>query len=88
MAIFVAAVLAYPCRIKYKILGVLFGIVTIYAVNLVRTVSLFFIGTSFGPDSRAFDIAHFIVWQSLVIIISIALWLLWAQKLVRVPTKE
>ena len=84
-AIFVAAVLAYPCRIRDKIIGVLFGIVTINAINLVRTVTLFFIGTSFPGF---FETAHFLIWQSLVIVISIGLWLLWAQKFVRVPAKQ
>ena len=85
IAIFIAAVLAYPCRIRDKIIGILFGIVTINAVNLVRTVTLFFIGTSFPGF---FETAHFLIWQSLVIVISIGLWLLWAQKLVRVPAKQ
>ena len=85
IAIFVSAVLAYPCRIKDKVWGVLFGIVTISAVNLVRTVSLFFIGSSFPGF---FNAAHFLIWQSLVIVISIALWLLWVQKLVRVPATQ
>jgi archaeosortase B (VPXXXP-CTERM-specific) len=84
-AIFISAVLAYPCRIRDKIIGVLFGIVVINAVNLVRTVTLFFIGTSFPGF---FETAHFLIWQSLVIVISIGLWLLWVQKLVRVPAKQ
>jgi exosortase/archaeosortase family protein len=84
-AIFIAAVLAYPCRIRDKVLGILFGIVAISAVNLVRTVTLFFIGTSFPGF---FETAHFLIWQSLVIVISIGLWLLWAQKFVRVPAKQ
>jgi len=78
--------LAYPCRIRDKIIGILFGIVAISAVNLVRTVTLFFIGTHFSES--VFETAHFLIWQSLVILISIGLWLLWAQKLVRVPAKQ
>jgi exosortase/archaeosortase family protein len=85
-AIFIAAVLAYPCRIRDKIIGILFGIVAIGAVNLVRTVTLFFIGTHFSES--VFETAHLLIWQSLVILISIGLWLLWAQKLVRVPAKQ
>jgi archaeosortase B (VPXXXP-CTERM-specific) len=84
-AIFVSAVLAYPCRIRDKIIGVLFGIVAINAINLVRTVTLFSIGTSFPGF---FETAHFLIWQSLLIVISIGLWLLWAQKLVRVPAQQ
>jgi len=86
IAIFIAAVLAYPCRIRDKIIGILFGIVAISAVNLMRTVTLFFIGTHFSE--WVFETAHFLIWQSLVILISIGLWLLWAQKLVRVPAKQ
>jgi exosortase H (IPTLxxWG-CTERM-specific) len=85
IVIFFSAVLAYPCTIKQKLVGMSLGIIALYAINLVRMVSLFFIGTHFS--SRWFDAAHFFIWQPMMILIAIVLWLFWVEKLVRVtPT--
>lgn len=84
MAIYASAVLAYPCRIKQKMLGIAIGIVALFALNLVRTVSLFYIGSHF-PDFL--DTAHVLIWQSVMILAAIALWLFWVEKLARVPAR-
>ena len=78
MTIFVAAVLAYPCKIKGKAIGVAVGIFGLYLLNLVRTTSLFYIGSSFPG---LFETAHYLIWQSLIILVAIILWLFWARKL-------
>ena len=84
MAIFVSAVLAYPCRIKQKMVGMAIGILALYVLNLVRTVSLFYINSHF-PDFL--DTAHVLIWQSLMILAALALWLFWVEKLARVSTR-
>ena len=83
--IFISAIMAYPSTVKQKIIGALLGIVALYTLNLVRTVSLFFIGRSFSES--VFEIAHMLVWQSLMIIFAIILWLFWAGRLVRVTPR-
>jgi len=82
MAILVSAVLAYPCGAKQKAIGAVLGIAAIYVLNLVRTVSLFVIGSHFS--SSFFDTAHFLIWQPVMILVAIILWLFWVEKLVRV----
>ncbi len=82
IVIFISAVLAFPSTIKQKVIGIILGIVALYALNLIRTVSLFFIGSSFSES--VFEIAHILVWQSLMIILAIILWLFWVGRLVRV----
>jgi archaeosortase B (VPXXXP-CTERM-specific) len=76
--IFLSAVIAYPCRIKPKLVGIVMGTIVICLINLVRMVTIFYIG-SYAPSF--FDTAHGLMWQSLIILIAILLWLFWAEKL-------
>jgi len=73
--IFVIAVAAFPVRWRAKLVGFGIGIVGLFAINLLRLVSLYFIGVHWP---RILDAAHLIVWQSLLIALAVALWLLWA----------
>jgi exosortase H (IPTLxxWG-CTERM-specific) len=82
IVIFISAVLAFPSTAKQKMIGIMLGIVGLFALNLVRTVSLFFIGSSFSKS--VFEITHMLVWQSLMIILAVILWLFWVGKLARV----
>ena len=78
--LFLAAVFAYPCKIKEKALGVAIGIPAIFLINLVRMVSLFYIGL-YLP--RAFEQVHLLVWQPLMVFAAVALWLLWVGRFTR-----
>jgi archaeosortase B (VPXXXP-CTERM-specific) len=81
MAIFVSAVLAYPSTIRQKAIGIVLGILGLYAVNLVRTATLFVVGTHFYSF---FDTAHYLVWQSLMVFVAVVFWLLWMSRLYHV----
>ncbi len=80
MLIFTAAILAYPSRLKEKLLGLIIGLAGIFLINQVRLISLYFIGI-FLPDF--FETAHLLIWQSLMILLAIGLWLLWVYRYVR-----
>ncbi len=84
MAIYTSAVLAYPCRIVKKAEGIALGIAGLFIFNLVRMVGLFIVG-SYLPDF--FDNAHYIIGQSLMILIAIGLWLFWLEKRVHVTSQ-
>ena len=84
IAIFVSAVVAYPCSIRQKLAGIALGAVALYALNLVRTVTLFYIGIHFYESF--FDEAHVFVWQPIMILAAILLWLFWVEKIARVTT--
>lgn len=73
--LFLIAVMAFPTRWRSKAIGVGIGIGGIFAVNIVRLVSLYFIGVRWPAF---LDVAHQLVWQSLLIVSAVALWLLWA----------
>jgi len=74
--VFIVAVLAFPAGFLAKLIGVLFGVGAIFLINLVRLGSLFYIGVHF-PD--LFDVMHLLIWQSLIIVLALFLWLLWAK---------
>ena len=74
--IFVSGVLAFPASWRAKAVGVIAGLLAIQALNLVRIVSLYYIGV-FLPDY--FDESHILIWQSLVILAGVGLWIVWAR---------
>jgi exosortase H (IPTLxxWG-CTERM-specific) len=81
-ALFASAVLAYPASWRERAWGALLGFVSLYVVNLVRVLSLIYVGTNFR---RHFDASHIYIWQSLFIVFTLGLWLYWAGTLVRSP---
>ena len=78
MLIFLAAVLAFPAPWRARLLGLALGVVAIQAVNLVRVVALYLTGAYFPSF---FDASHTVVWQTVVILFSVMLWILWANRL-------
>ncbi len=77
MLIFVCGVLAFPAGWLRKLLGVVLGFFAIQIVNVVRVVSLFYVGV-FKPEW--FSTTHVFVWQSAIILFGVLLWLLWVQR--------
>lgn len=84
VAIFLSAVLAFPASWKEKALGALLGIPAVQGINLARIVSLYYIGVR-HPD--LFERFHYHVWQTIVILLSMGVWLAWAELLVKVPRR-
>jgi exosortase/archaeosortase family protein len=80
--LFLIAVVALPTRWMAKLIGAGIGIGGIFLVNIARLVSLYFIGV-YWPGFL--DQAHQLIWQSLLIVIAVALWLLWAGRWAYVP---
>lgn len=77
-AILISGVLAYPARLKEKLLGILFGIAAIFVINLVRVISLFYLG-QYYPD--IFEQVHNYVWQALIIFWAIFVWNFWSTRI-------
>lgn len=77
MLIFLAAVLAFPASWKSRLAGLGLGILAIQAVNLVRVVALFLTGVYFP---RIFDTSHTVIWQTIVILFGVMLWIFWANR--------
>ncbi len=73
--IFISGVLAFPARWPAKLIGVAGGLLAIQVINMVRIVSLFYIGIFFPT---LFNEAHTSIWQSVVILAGVGLWIAWA----------
>jgi exosortase H (IPTLxxWG-CTERM-specific) len=73
-AIFFATTIAFPATIKSKLLGLLIGYPVIFVINIIRIMVLFVLGAS---NPQVFDDVHFYYAQALVIIATVAVWLLW-----------
>ena len=77
--ILLCAVIAYPSRIIQKLVALAIGLPILFVLNLVRSVTLYYIGAHFP---NFFDTAHFVVWQSVMILAVVAIWLVWAGRMV------
>jgi exosortase/archaeosortase family protein len=73
--LFLIAVLAYPTGWRSKLIGAAMGVGGIFALNVVRLVSLYYIGVHLPGF---LDSAHQLIWQSVLIVTAVVLWLLWA----------
>jgi len=77
--IYLAAVLAFPSGWRSKLWGAALGVPAIFAINLLRLMSLVVVGV-WRPD--LFERVHIYVWQTLVIALSMALWVFWVERFV------
>jgi len=75
--IFVSGVVAFPAPWRTKVLGIVLGFAAIQVFNVVRVVSLFYVGIH---RREWFTVAHVLVWQSLVIVFGVVLWLVWVRR--------
>lgn len=84
LVIFFAAIGAFPATLGTKVVGAVLGFLAIQIVNLVRVVALFFTG-AYYPE--LFDVSHTVIWQTIVVLCGVLLWVLWATRFARLrPT--
>ena len=82
MAIFLAAVLAFPAPWWKRIFGLLVGLPLMYGVNIFRLSVLGVIG-ALDTKGEWFKFAHEYVWQAVYIVFVVAVWLAWVEYIVR-----
>jgi exosortase H (IPTLxxWG-CTERM-specific) len=78
MLVLVAGILAFPAPWRSKAIGIVVGVVAIQALNLVRIVSLFYLAQW---ERQWFEWAHLYVWQALIMLDALIVWLLWIRML-------
>ena len=71
---FIGCVVAYPGTWRAKCVGIAFGVPLVWMINLLRLVHLFYLGV-YNP--QMFALAHEVVWQGILAMTFIALWLSW-----------
>jgi len=76
LVLLLAAFLAYPCPLRDKAIGIAVCVPGLLLLNVVRLVSLFWVGL-LRPD--LFETAHVLVWQSLMVLAIVGMWLLWVR---------
>jgi exosortase H (IPTLxxWG-CTERM-specific) len=59
-------------------LGIGAGILAVQALNVVRVVSLFYLGQW---NTRAFEWAHLYLWQALIMLDVLVVWMVWIRAL-------
>lgn len=84
-AILISGVIAYPSSFKSKAWGIPLGVAAIFALNLVRVISLFYLGRSY-PE--IFEEVHVYVWQPIIIVWAIFVWYFWSQRIESRKEKE
>lgn len=69
-----SAIMAFPRSWKSRLLGVVVGLLSLHAVNIVRIISLFYIGQW---NMTVFEWAHLYLWQALIMLDVFVVFLLW-----------
>jgi exosortase H (IPTLxxWG-CTERM-specific) len=78
--ILVSAMLAFPAPWKHRLVGIGLGFVAIQALNLVRIISLFYLGQW---NRTWFDWFHLYLWQALIVLDALVAFLIWLRYLPR-----
>jgi exosortase H (IPTLxxWG-CTERM-specific) len=76
--ILIAAMLAFPASWRHRLIGIAAGLTAVQLLNVVRVVSLFYLGQW---NARAFEWAHLYLWQALIMLDVLIVWLIWIRTL-------
>jgi exosortase H (IPTLxxWG-CTERM-specific) len=74
--VLLAAMLAFPAPWSHRMRGIVIGLVAVQLLNIVRVVSLFYLGQWNGV---AFEWAHLYVWQALIMLDVLLVWVMWVR---------
>ena len=76
--VLIAAMLAFPAPWKHRVLGILVGLTAVQVLNIVRVISLFYLGQW---NMTVFEWAHLYLWQALIMLDVLIVWLVWIRML-------
>ena len=71
-----AAIVAFPASWRHHAWGLALGFVAVQGLNVVRVISLFYLGQW---NDTAFRIAHEYLWQGLIMLDVLVVWLVWVR---------
>ena len=78
--VLIAAILAFPSTWRQKLWGLGLGFVAVQGLNVVRIISLFYLGQW---NMTAFEWAHLYIWQALIMLDVLIVWLIWVRRINR-----
>jgi exosortase H (IPTLxxWG-CTERM-specific) len=76
--VLIAAMLAFRAPWKHRLIGIAAGLAAVQVLNVVRVISLFYLGQW---SAAAFEWAHLYLWQALIMLDVLVVWLLWLRAL-------
>lgn len=85
MIVLIAAIVAFPSSLKEKFLGISIGFVAIQVLNIIRIISLFYIGQW---NETLFNWAHSYIWQALIMLDVLIVFIIWLRSLNKTHTLE
>ena len=80
MILFAAAVLAFEAPLRDRLLAIALGLPLIQLINLIRLMTLFLVGVH---RSEWFTFSHVGVWQSLIILSGVGMFVIWSSRIAR-----
>lgn len=83
--VLVAAILAFPAPWKHRLMGLAAGILAVQGLNVIRVISLFYLGQW---NFDVFEWAHLYVWQALIMLDVLIVWLVWVRTLPDTRTRS
>jgi exosortase H (IPTLxxWG-CTERM-specific) len=78
--ILIAGMLAFPSSLKFKFYGIATGLLAVQGANLLRVISLYYLGKW---NFKVFEFAHLYLWQALIMLDVLVVWLLWIRAVAR-----
>ena len=78
--VLIAAMLAFPSPWRLKFIGIGAGFIAIQFMNLLRIITLFYLGQW---NHTAFEWAHLYIWQALIMLDVLVVFLIWLRYLPR-----
>lgn len=76
VAFLTASIVAFPGTMRRKCVGIAVGVPILIGLNLARLVHLFYLGVH---NPAAFELAHTVIWEGLLILAIFGLWLCWTR---------
>ena len=79
--VLLAAMVAFPAPWRHKAVGLVIGVLAVQVLNILRVISLFYLGQW---NYSVFEWAHLYVWQALIMLDVLVVWLIWVRRVPRV----
>ncbi|SEH06826.1 exosortase H [Candidatus Venteria ishoeyi] len=78
LIILIAALFAFPASNTYRVTGLLIGALAVQGLNIIRIISLFYLGQW---SLSAFQWAHLYAWEVLIMLDVLIVFMLWLRAL-------
>ncbi len=78
--ILAAALVAFPATTRQRAVGLAAGFLGIQLLNLVRVVSLYWLG---AHRPAVFELFHAAIWQTALILVAVGFFVLWSRRVAR-----